>query len=300
MKDQDRIAAYKWLVDTLMKSRHGLTLKEISDRWRDHTDLSRGEPLATATFKRYRSKCYDIFKVDIECDKYNRYYIKHDEEFRNDNVHQWMMQSLSLSNVLRNSEKIYDRILIAPTPSDEWVEYFISAMNNSRRIEIEYQEYDATESELMVIEPYCLKTYHHRWYVLGKHEDGTMKVYGLDRINKVAMTKESFRMDPYFDAKEYFAEYYGVRMDKDVPLERVVLRAHLNERFILDRQPIHHSQKKIAEGKDYADFQLMLRPTFDFVTYLESQGRFIEVLEPQWLREELLRVHREAMERNSL
>lgn len=298
MKEQDRIAGYKWLIDVLRKSRYGLTRNEIFELWRENRDISWGEPLSLSSFKRYRDACFTLFKVDIKCDKHNRYYIHNEHEFRRDNVHQWMLQSLSLSTVLRNSERIYERILIDPTPSDEWVEYIITAMNNNKMIEICYQEYDATESVSITIEPYCLKTYHHRWYVLGKLLDGTMRVYGLDRVKKVAITKETFTINPDFDAEEYFAEYYGVRLDKDVKVERVVLRAHLNERFILERQPIHHSQKLIARGDNYADFELTLRPTFDFVTYLESQGRFIEVLEPQWLREELVRVHREAIERN--
>lgn len=298
MKEQDRIAAYKWLIDILRKSRYGLTREEIFDMWCDNRDISWGEPLSLATFKRYKDACFNLFKVDIKCDKYHRYYIHNEHEFSRDNVHQWMLQSLSLSNVLRNSERIYDRILIDPTPSDEWVEYIITAMNNSQMIEICYQEYDATEDVSITIEPYCLKTYHHRWYVLGRLADGTMKVYGLDRVNKVTITKEAFNIDPDFDAEEFFAEYYGVRMDRDVEVERVVLRAHLNERFILAKQPIHHTQKLIAQGDNYADFELTLRPTFDFVTYLESQGRFIEVLEPLWLRKELVRVHSEAIERN--
>lgn len=298
MREQDRIAAYKWLIDILRKSRYGLTRNEIFELWRDNRDISWGEPLSLATFKRYKDACFDIFKVDIRCDKYHRYYIHNEREFREDNVHQWMLQSLSLSRVLRNSERIYNRILIAPTPSDVWVEYVITAMNNSQMIEIVYQEYDAAEGKSITIEPYCLKTYHHRWSVLGRHRDGTMKVYGLDRVTKVGIIKETFTIDPDFNAEEFFSEYYGVRLDGDVPVQKVVLRAHLNERFILEKQPVHHTQNKIGEGENYADFELTLRPTFDFVTYLESQGRFVEVLEPLWLRKELVRVHREAIERN--
>lgn len=82
-------------------------------------------------------------------------------------------------------------MLIAPTPSDRWVEYIITAMNNSQMIKIYYKEYDASEGQSVVIEPYCLKTYHHRWYVLGKLTDETMKVYGLDRVDKVGIINKT-------------------------------------------------------------------------------------------------------------
>lgn len=75
MREQDRIAAYKWLIDILRKSRYGLTRNEIFELWRDNRDINWGEPLSLATFKRYKDACFDIFKVDIRCDKYHRYYI---------------------------------------------------------------------------------------------------------------------------------------------------------------------------------------------------------------------------------
>lgn len=48
-------------------------------------------------------------------------------------------------------------------------------MNNNQMIEICYKEYDAQEGVIIAIEPYCLKTYHHRWYVLGRLTDGTLR-----------------------------------------------------------------------------------------------------------------------------
>lgn len=80
-----------------------MTRNEIFELWRENRDISWGEPLSLSSFKRYRDACFTLFKVDIKCDKHNRYYIHNEHEFRRDNVHQWMLQSLSLSTVLRNS-----------------------------------------------------------------------------------------------------------------------------------------------------------------------------------------------------
>ena len=43
----------------------------------------------------------------------------------------------------------------------------------------------------------------------------------------------------------------------------------------------------INEGwiKEYADFELTLRPTYDFIMELQSYGTMIEVMEPQSLRQ---------------
>ena len=58
--------------------------------------------------------------------------------------------------------------------------------------------------------------------------------------------------------------------------------------------PLHHTQREIGQGEDYTDFELMLRPTADFFTPLLSRGRFIKVLEPEWVAEDVAWAHREA------
>lgn len=300
MKSDNRTRAYQWLIKILRRSSRGLTLKEINELWTE-SELSDGITFSNSSFKRYKEACFSIFGVLIECDKKTyKYFIANKSDEEHSAVYDYMMRSLSIGKVLNDSQRIYNRILLEPMPSDEFIGLIITAMNRCVRIELEYQEYGSSEAELIVAEPYALKTYHHRWYLLGRLTDGDMRIISLDCVNKVTQTKERFLIDEDFDAKEYFSEYYAVRLDRDVKLQRVVLRAHRNERFIFDKQPIHWTQNKIREEDTYTDFEYYLRPTFDFVSYLESQGRYVEVISPKWLREELLRVHREAMEQNKM
>lgn len=61
--------------------------------------------------------------------------------------------------------------------------------------------------------------------------------------------------------------------------------------------PVHHSQKEINTTYDYSDFELYLKPTMDFSGKLLSRGSWIEVLEPQWLREDVVKRYKEAISR---
>ena len=51
--------------------------------------------------------------------------------------------------------------------------------------------------------------------------------------------------------------------------------------------PLHPTQREIFACDDYADFELKLRPTYDFYMKLMSFGNMIKVLEPKNLQEEI-------------
>ena len=77
---------------------------------------------------------------------------------------------------------------------------------------------------------------------------------------------------------------------------RIVLRAFGVERYYLRDLPLHHTQRElpVAEGQDYADFELFVRPTVDIQGQLLSRGVQLKVLEPQWLADDLRRWHEDA------
>lgn len=119
-------------------------------------------------------------------------------------------------------------------------------------------------------------------------------VFAFDRIRSLSLTDSKFTIDPDFDAETYFEECFGVVVHDDTMVERVVIRAFGQERFYLKDLPLHHSQREIAQGDDYTDFELHLRPTMDFCNCLLSHGSRIKVLSPERLALEIFEMHAEA------
>ena len=117
----------------------------------------------------------------------------------------------------------------------------------------------------------------------------------FDRMKAVELTEEAFKIDKKFNAEAYFAEYFGVMIDERIPLQRIVLRAYGNERFALKDLPIHHSQKLIEETEDYIDYEIKIRPTGDFLAHLLSRGRWLRVIEPEEIAQDVENLHVEAV-----
>ena len=289
MRSYELFKQYIWLVGTI--SRAGkISLEEINRRWLG-TELSGGIEIARTTFIRHKAAIQDIFGIEIECDTRNgfSYYIANQEVLQENSIQNWMLSTITVSNLLGDSRSVHDRILLESIPSNgDNIRLFIEAMKTSRRITVTYRKYGFTEPSEHTVEPYCIKLFQRRWYALVRHiTRDSLFTLSFDRIIDIRLTEEHFKIDKDFDAQSWFSDSYGVFRNQDADLERVVIRAYGREAFYLRDLPFHHSQREIASGEDWTDFEYWLRISNDFYTPLLSRGPNIKVLQPQWLADEI-------------
>lgn len=103
----------------------------------------------------------------------------------------------------------------------------------------------------------------------------------------MAFTEEKFTYRKDFDPQGYFKDSFGIVCNKNVPVQRVVIRAFGDQMYYYRDLPLHHSQKELQSTDEYTDFEVTLRPTEDFYSPLLSRGPYIKVLEPKWLADEI-------------
>lgn len=305
MKAYNVFKEYIWLVNTIRKARK-ISLAEINEKWRE-TDMSGGVDFARATFNRHKDAIQDIFGIYIECDRKagNKYYIGNSRVLEEDSVQNWMISTLSVNNMLSESMAMRERILLESVPSEgEYLQMIIEAMQKNVRIAVDYQRYSAASPRHLTMEPYCLKLFRQRWYMLGHfHRDATLEkpeadyfgIFSLDRIKNLELTDIKFKVKKDFEAKEYFKEYFGVITGDGTECERVVLRAYGEQRFYMRDLPWHQSQCEILSTDDYSDFELTIRPTIDFSNKIVSEGNRVKVISPRWLADEIREMHLDAV-----
>ena len=550
MKSSILFKQYVWLVDTIQRCKR-ITLSELNERWL-RTELSEGRPLSRTTFNRHRSEVEEIFGIIIGCDADNRYYIVSSDVLHTDSVQQWMLNTLTVSNIVGEARNLHDRILLESIPTEgEMLRQIVEAMQRGVLINITYRRYGSTTDASWTIAPYCIKLFRRRWYLVGtirstgsqpvthgstgtlpvnlgdsgtlpvspikdwhrrfhsvphrenkalqsitfrlydslpkevieeiklkldikkddpasnsmqyqrlrqkiaeyedagygqcflrderiaaimqdtlKHFDGeryqllcwcvmpnhvhvlievnegwslskimhgwrsytaneanrilgrtgkfwmeeyydryirndnhlqktinyilnnpanaglddwpwvgvrstgfqpVLQANGLhdkqasglypdkqasglypypgngqagslypitlsfDRITSLILTDEPFAVDPDFDAEAFFSEYFGVMTDNRIPLQRIVLRSFGNERYALRDLPLHPSQKVVKEGSDYVDFELFLRPTSDFLAHILSRGRWVKIISPEDIAQQISNMHKESV-----
>lgn len=282
----NQLQKYTWLIDTIRRAGK-ISHKDLSERWERNKDLSDCRPLHRATFNRWRDAIYEQFGIEIACQKVGGYlyYIANPDEIDDDRLKKWMLDSFAAGNLIGENLSLKDRIIVDEIPSGrEFLTLLLEAMRENRVVEITYHPFGREYSYTFPIEPYCVKLFENRWYVLARNNRDEIKIYGLDRFDAVEITDETYRLPKNFDADSYFSTTYGVVFDRDVKPERIVIRAHGDHKHYMNSLPLHHSQRLIEDCGAYADFELYLSPTYDFVMKLLQTGAMVEVISPAPLR----------------
>ena len=206
-------------------------------------------------------------------------------------LRQWLFESFSVNNLLNESEGLRDRILFENIPSSQRrLSGILNAMKDERAIEMTYQSFSRTEPHTFIAHPYCLKLFRQRWYVLARSEEYDLpRVYSLDRVAGIVQTDKKLKMPKSFNAKAFFADYFGIIVGDNVKPSLLEIRATAEQAKYLESLPLHPSQTAIMVTPEYAIFQYRLVPTFDLKQEILSRGSTLEVLKPDWYRDEIIK-----------
>lgn len=283
---------YIWLLDLLLTS-DPLTYDEICMVWEDNPAFD--GPLAIRSFHEYRKGIKEMFGVDIVCDrsKGNVYYVKNPEVLEGQKLEKWLLQKYSIPQDFVTYNSMKDRILLEEIPrGTAFLNAIIKAMQKNVELQVDYQRYEGEQEEHLQefhIQPYALKVFNRRWYLLGyiKEKNG-IRTISLDRILSLDVLAESFEVPEDFDAKKHFANVVGIFVNQDLPVTKVKIRAYGTQADYLRSTPLHKSQ---SEGRskhgEFAEFTYRLCITPELISQLMAMGEKVEVIDPKELKEEM-------------
>ncbi len=284
---------YIWLLDTLLTS-HPLTIDEINMLW-ENCPASDGQPIPLRTFHEHRKGIKEMFGVEIACDRSqgNVYYVKNPEVLDEQRLSKWLLRKYSIPQDFATFNEMKDRILLEEIPlGTAFLDAIIEAMKQNVELKVDYQRYENKKEEHLQtfhIQPYALKVFNRRWYLLGylKEQEG-LRTIALDRILDLKVLPNSFKLPEDFDVRKYFADVVGVFVNEEFPVTKVKIRAYGVQADYLRSTPLHKSQSEShSKHGEFAEFTYRLCITPELVRQLLAMGEKVEVLEPQGLREDM-------------
>lgn len=280
---------YIWLIDLV--NRHGhISFEEIDRAWSYNSRLNKeGGRLPERTFFNHIKAIEDIFGIEIKCDRSLGYYIANTEDLEGDGIRQRMIETIAMSNMLKETKEMRSRILVENVPSSQrWLTVILEAMRDNKAVELSYQGFGKPEASTFSTYPYCVKLFRQRWYMVATsegHEEP--RIYALDRFVDVRVSNEKYTVPKRFDAEKFFGDHFGIIVKEDIPVMDIEIKVFESQVAYLRTLPIHHSQRETSQGKGYSIFRFHLAPTYDFIQELLSHGDEVEVLGPEILRDEV-------------
>ncbi|MDO4160042.1 MAG: WYL domain-containing protein [Prevotellaceae bacterium] len=294
----NRTRFYCWIIGKLEKRR--MTFEEISDEWKESNSNAYGEALSLRTFHRYRDEIRSQFGLGIECDKKDgyRYYIERDN-YVNNEITDWMLSTLrlaSLGDMLKYHSKV---ILEQPPRNSEYLDVILGAIDKSYWLRFHYTPMWGDETDMELV-PAFVRLFHQRWYIVGiKKDTDVARVLPFDRIDNLEVVCKKHNL-PLETARrlapeEFYADSFGIMKDESIEPMRIRIRAFYPEQYYIDEVPLHSSQRRVKTGENdsYAEYELTVRPSHDFIQELLWHGRKIVVLEPNSLKQDMINILKE-------
>jgi predicted DNA-binding transcriptional regulator YafY len=243
---------------------------------------------AKRTIQRDFDAIRSIYNIDIRFDFRRGVYVLDPDENQEKNLR--MVEALDLFNAMKVTENISGIIHFEKRrpQGTENMNGLLHAIQHHVQIEFSYSKYWENEATQRIAEPYALKEFKNRWYLVAlDHKDSRIKTFALDRLTDLEITKRKFQHPQKFDVNEYFKHCFGIiTADGEEPQEIVLSFEPFQGKYIKSL-PLHESQEVVIDNEHEVRIKIKLYLTHDFLMEILSHGENVKVIQPAALIEQL-------------
>lgn len=296
MSKRESIARYSLIIKKLRK--FPATFEKISDYLALESELQEYDfNISKRTFQRDLNDIRSLYNIDIVYDPSKRAYkIDRDEQFGSERI----LEAFDTFNALNISNRLsrYIHFEKRRPQGTENLHDLLNAIKNKLQISFSYQKFGQEAPEHSGVEPYALKEFKNRWYVLGNDlKDNKVKSFALDRLSDLKVTKKKFELDNDFDVNEHYKHCFGIICPSDQKPHDVVLSFKPFQGKYIKTLPLHASQEILKDDENELLIKLKLYLTHDFFMELMSLGENVKVIQPASLIEDLKNAYQNALKR---
>lgn len=287
MSKRESISRYNLIIQKLRK--RPATFREIADYLEQESELQEYDfRVSNRTFQRDVNDIRSIWGFDIQYDfKRKVYSIEMDGQSE---TNERIMEAFDTFNALNVSERLSKSILFEKRKPQgtENLYGLLHAIKNKLQIKFAYQKFWEDEATQRTAEPYALKEFRNRWYVLvSDTNDGIVKTFALDRLSNLEITRKKFVVPQGFSASDYFKHAFDVETSDDGKPQEVVLSFTPIKGKYIKTLPLHESQEVLIDDKNEFRVRLNVYVSYALKQEILSHGNEVKVIKPKGLINEL-------------
>lgn len=246
------------------------------------------------TFLRDKEEILSLHKKDIQYNaSLKKYYLEEDDI--PDDFGNRIADAYNTYQALNMADGIADFVHLEKR-RPQGMEHFHSlmhALRNKQAIRFTYEKYMDGNITERKVEPLALKEFRSRWYLLAKDDrDNATKVFALDRISELEVTKLKYKIEPGFKVSDYFKNCFGIIRPSEPEAKPQIIQLSFgpDKGKYIKSLPLHDSQQIKEDSSDRLVIELELYITYDLVMELLSHGSDLEVVKPASLRKTMKKI----------
>lgn len=234
------------------------------------------------TFLRDKEAISKVLKTDIVYRRSTNTYAideENEDEFQED-----VFDNLLLVEAFREVKGKKDVMLFEQRKSRglQWLNGLVHAITHQKIITLQYTKFWEGVSHKKVLEPYALKEFKNRWYLLAHEKNDEkyfLKTFGLDRISDLEIAPSTFKPKKY-DAEKDFENSFGIISTLNETPHEIILSFNYDQGKYIKTLPLHHSQEILVDDDTEFRIKLTLVPTYDFEREILSHGSSVKIISP--------------------
>lgn len=293
----DAIKRYNLIINKLRK--YPATYNEIDTYLEKQSELQEYKlTVSKRTFQRDLDEIRLLYSIDIRFDFSKQvYYI---DDAGQPDFNNRLLEAFDTFNALKVTDSIYQYMNFETRKplGTENLNGFIHAIKNNVRIKFTYQKFQDDEISKRTVEPYLLKEFKNRWYVLAKDlNDGTVKSFAIDRISLLEITNQKFQVDSEYNLEDTYKHSFGIISSNESLPDEIILSFNTYQGKYIKTLPLHDSQKILIDDENEFKISLQLIVTHDLIMELLSFGDNLKVIQPQKLIDEMKNIFQNVLKK---
>jgi predicted DNA-binding transcriptional regulator YafY len=283
MSKRESLSRYSLILQKLRKQPSSFA--EISDMLARESELQGYNfNISIRTFQRDIEDIGTLYNIDIQYNFSRKVYFIDMEQ--QPEVNERILEAFDTFNALNIAYRLSNHIHFEkrrPQGTDN-LYGLLHSIKNMVRIRFNYQKYWDDIITLRNLEPYALKEFKNRWYLLANDlKDKRVKTFALDRLSNLEITNQGFQFPNNFNVTDYFKNCFGIISPNADKPEEVILSFDPFQGKYIKSLPLHESQEVLEDTEDELLIKLTLFITHDFLMELLSLGDNVKVMQPESL-----------------
>lgn len=248
------------------------------------------------TFQRDKKELWTLYGIQVEYSKKKKGYFIADSITSEESL-QRMMEAFDIFNSLTLAQDLKPFIHLEKRrpQGTENLYGLLHAIKNRLQIKFNYQKFWEEEVSKRLVEPYNLKEFKNRLYLIAKDsKDNNIKSFALDRLANLDIITQNYQYPDNYNINQSYRYCFGIISPNDKKPQDIILSFNPFQGKYIKTLPLHDTQLILFDNDEELRIKLKLFVTHDLIMELLSFGDNMKVIEPKSLADQIKHAHEKA------